>query len=98
MHSKLTPTRAFDYTVTFGDIQTLEIIRRKLLKASLILKANADVGRSWMQDITKLAQQVVELDVSNALELMPEYIAGLERNLMVVDSLLDRLSGTSKLV
>jgi hypothetical protein len=98
LHSKVPPQQKFDYLVTFRDIQTLEIIRRKLLKAFLILKSNADVGKSWAQDVTRLAQHIVQLDEDDILEVMPQYIASLERHSRVVNYLLDRLSGTSKLV
>jgi hypothetical protein len=64
----------------------------------LILKSNADGGESWREDMVELGKLAMEIDLQESLEVMKEYITDLERHRRVVDSLLDRLSGTSKLV
>jgi hypothetical protein len=76
----------------------LELVRRKLVKACLILRSNADVGRSWKEDVLEIGKQIPSLDLRNTLEVLQQYITGLERHARVTESLLDRLSGTSKLV
>lgn len=90
--------RKSDYTITFNDAQDLELIGRKMMKASLILKSNADIGRSWNVKLGNLGQRLGQERFSGSQEAMQEYITELERHARVVDSLLDRLAGTSKLV
>lgn len=98
LHSKVGSSRRSDYSVTFSDTQNLELIRRRLVKACLILKSNADVGRSWREDMVELGKRVTKVDLQDTLEIIQQYISGLERHARIIDSLLDRLNGTSKLV
>lgn len=46
----------------------------------------------------EIDKQVPGLDLRDNLEVLQQYINGLERHARVIESLLDRLSGTSKLV
>jgi hypothetical protein len=45
-----------------------------------------------------MERRVTKVDFQDTLEVMQQYISGLERHARVIDSLLDRLNGTSKLV
>jgi len=98
LHSKVGTIQRLDYSVTFRDTQDLEYIRRKLLKAFLILKSNADIGRSWETETAALMTKLVNAQVGESLKVVRQYIACMERHARVVDSLVQRLSGTSKLV
>ena len=98
MNSFVGSTLKLDYTVTFRDAQDLELIRRKLVKALLILRSNADVGRSLMGYLRKLRQVADPGDTKSSKDLPEEYITSLEGYAKTVESLLNRLSGTSKLV
>lgn len=97
LHSRVGRSRRSDYVVTFADAQELERIRKKLLKASLLLKLNAKVGESWNSKMRELSTMlgIVELGLA---ELMHQYAYTHEQHTLVVDSLCDRLSGTRKLV
>jgi hypothetical protein len=48
--------------------------------------------------MVELGKRVTEVDLQDILEIIQQYISGLERHARVIDSLLDRLNGTSKLV
>lgn len=98
LNSKVGSACKLDYTVTFRDAQDLELIRRKLLKASLILKSNADVGRSLSMHVEKVARALQQNETQKSLELFNGYVANLEMHARTVNYLLERLSGTSKLV
>jgi hypothetical protein len=87
-----------DYTVSFSDTQKLELIRRKLVKAALVLKSNADVGKSWREDMIELKKQTPDLELQDTLRIAQQYVTDLERHSTVVQFLLERLSGTEKLV
>jgi hypothetical protein len=45
-----------------------------------------------------MERRVKKVDIQDTLEIVQQYISGLERYARVIDSLLDRLNGTSKLV
>ena len=98
MNSSVGSRCKLDYTVTFRDVQDLELIRRKLLKASLILASNADVGRSLNMHIEKVAQALRQNKVPSSLEMLNQVVVDLEMHGRIVRSLLEKLSGTSKLV
>jgi len=84
--------------VTFEDVQDLELVRRKLLKALLNLESNADVGRCWLERVANLGTHAERIDVGEELMAMQEHILDLGRHARVVNSLLTRLDGTRKLV
>lgn len=98
MNSRVGSTCKLDYSVTFLDAQDLELVRRKLLKASLILRSNADVGRSLKIRVEKVARDLQPSEVQSSLEVFDQYTTDLEMHARIVNSLLDKLSGTSKLV
>ncbi|MCJ1436520.1 hypothetical protein MMC27_005899 [Xylographa pallens] len=98
LNSRVGSTCYLDYTVTFRDAQDLELIRRKLLKTSMILRSNADVGRSLHRYINKLGKAIGPDEILSSLELFDQYTANLEMHTRIVDSLLERLTGTSKLI
>ncbi|ERF72672.1 hypothetical protein EPUS_09491 [Endocarpon pusillum Z07020] len=88
-----TPCR-LDYTVTFRDVQDLELIRRKLLKAALILASNADVGRSLNAHIGKVAQALQKSEIPSSHEVLDQFAADLEMHAKVVTLLLEKVRGT----
>jgi hypothetical protein len=98
LHSKVGSICKSDYAVSFSDTQNLELIRRKLVKAALVLKSNADVGTSWCEDVIELKRQTPDLELQNTLGVVQQYVTDLKRRSRVVQSLLERLSGTEKLV
>jgi predicted protein tyrosine phosphatase len=98
LHSKVGGVCKSDYTVSFSDTQKLELIRRKLVKAALVIKSNAGVGTSWREDMIELKKQTPDLELQDTLRIVQQYVTDLERHLTVVQSLLERLSGTEKLV
>lgn len=98
LYSRVGSSRKFDFLVTFRDVQNLEIVRRKFLKALLVLNSNGDVGKCWMDRFTKFGRSVDEFDLGETLEIMQGYVLDLERHARVVESLLTRLDGTRKLV
>ena len=87
-----------DYAITFSDAQDLERVRRKLLKAGLILTSNVDVVRALKAHIRKVTQASGPSKVPNSLDVFDQYAASLEMHARTVKMLLKRLSGTSKLV
>jgi hypothetical protein len=98
LHSNVGSVCKSDYTVSFSDTQKLELIRRKLVKAALVLKSNTDVGKSWREDMVELKKQIPNLELQGTLRIVQQYVTDLERHSAVVHSLLERLSGTEKLV
>lgn len=98
LYSKVGSSRRFDFLVTFQDVQNLEIVRRKLVKALLNLRSNADVGRCWIDRLSNLCSSLDHFDLGENLEMMQEYVLDLERHARVVDLLLSRIDGTRKLV
>lgn len=98
LYSRVGSSRKFDFLVTFRDVQNLEIVRRKFLKALLVLNSNGDVGKCWMDRFTKFGRSVDEFDLGETLEIMQGYVLDLERHARVVESLLTRLDGTRKLL
>jgi hypothetical protein len=98
LHSNVGSVCKSDYTVSFSDTQKLELIRRKLVKAALVLKSNTDVGKSWREDMVELKKQIPNLELQGTLRIVQQYVTDLERHSTVVHSLLERLSGTEKLV
>lgn len=98
LYSKVGSPRKFDFIVTFQDVQDLEIVRRKFIKALLNLRSNAEVGRCWMDRSGNLNGYVDQSDLDENMEVMQEYVLDLERHARVIDSLLSRLDGTRKLV
>jgi Mg2+ and Co2+ transporter CorA len=98
LHSKVGRKGRFDYSVTFRDTQNTELIRRKLIKASFILKSNADVGRSVRNDVVKLAKCTPKTDLRDILDSIQQYISSLEKYERIIKALLDRLTGTRELV
>lgn len=88
----------FDYVITFRDAQRLELIRRRLLKAALILRSNADVGVSLKGHIENLSHTMECGDISTSLQVLDQYVRFLNEHARVVDFLLERLAGTNKLV
>ncbi|KAF4633888.1 hypothetical protein G7Y89_g4226 [Cudoniella acicularis] len=99
LYSKVGASHKQDYPTTFNDTQELEVIRRKLAKASLISKSNAEVGRAWEHAIQELRTEI-ETPYFQRLDLagIREYISGLEHHHSVVEYLLDRLNETRTLV
>jgi hypothetical protein len=97
LHSRVGRSRKSDYVVTFADAQDLERIRKKLLKASLLLKSNAKVGDSWNSKMRELSA-MLGIEELRLADLMHQYACTHEQHTLVVDSLCDRLSGTRKLV
>lgn len=55
LNSSIVNVYKLDYFVTFRDAQDLELVRRKLLKASLILRSSVNVGRFLKTHIEKVA-------------------------------------------
>ncbi|CAF9925242.1 hypothetical protein IMSHALPRED_006421 [Imshaugia aleurites] len=98
LYSKVGSPRKFDFIVTFQDVQDLEIVRRKFIKALLNLRSNAEVGRCWMDRSGNLNGYVDQSDLDENMEVMQEYVLDLERHARVIDSLLSRLDGTRKLL
>ena len=98
MHSKVGRRGRFDYSVTFRDTQNTELMRRKLIKACFILKSNAEVGRSISNDLVKLTKWAPKTDFHDFLDLIQQYISSLEKYERIINALLDRLTGTRKLV
>lgn len=98
MNSRVGSTCKLDYNVAFLDAQDLELVRRKLLKASLILRSNVDVGRSLKMRIERVARDLQPSEILSSLEVFDQYATDLEMHTRIVKSLLDKLSGTSKLV
>ena len=98
MNSSVGSTCKLDYTVTFRDAQDLELIRRKLVKALLILRSNGDVGRLLKVYLAKLWQVANLEDTQSSTDLLEEYVTSLEGYAKTVESLLNRVAGTSKLV
>lgn len=93
-----TPPCKLDYNVAFRDAQDLELVRWKLLKASLILTSNADVGRSLNKQVEKVARDLQQSENFSSLEVFDQYAADLKMHARIVNSLLEKLRGTSKLV
>lgn len=98
MNSSVVNDYKLDYPVTFRDAQDLELVRRKFLKASLILRSSVDVGRSLKTHIEEVARTLQQSQSPGSLEMLDQYAASLEVHARIVDALLERLSGTSKLV
>ena len=98
LYSKVGSTRTFDFSVIFRDVQDLEIIRRYLVKARLILRLNADIGRAWRVVTREMGRHVVGANVNDILDATQQYVDSLERHAKVVDMLLSRLQGTKELV
>ena len=98
MNSSVVNACKLDYSVTFRDAQDLELVRRKLLKASLILKSNMDVGRRLKAHIEGVMQTLQQSKDPGSLEGLDQYAVSLKMHARIVDSLLERLSGTKKLV
>ena len=98
MYSKVGETRISDYPLTFRDAQDLELFRRKMTKASLILKSNADVARFWSLEVERVCQSLGEDSIQDGQRAMRQHINELERHVMVLDLLLENLAGTSRLV
>ena len=98
LNSSVVNACKLDYPVTFRDAQDLELIRRKLLKASLILRSSVDVGKSLKTHIEEVARTLQQSESLYGLETLDQYTASLKMHARTVDALLNRLSGTSKLV
>ena len=98
LRSKVGRVSKFDYSLTFHDAQILERIRRKLVKASLILRSNVDIAESLGAVFDQVGMTATEDDVLPVLHTIRQHTADLRRHERVVESLLDRLAGTSKLV
>ena len=73
-------------------------MRRKLLKALLILTSNTDVGKSLSVHMEKIFQAMKQSHSSSGYEAFTRYAVSLELQARIVKSLLERLNGTSKLV
>ena len=95
LDSRVDRERRFSYPLTFRDVQVLEQIRRKLLKASLLLKSNIDLAESLM---TAFGRIIPYSNPSNDFHSFLQHKSDLARHLQVVNLLLDRLFGTSRLV
>ena len=95
LDSRVDRERKSDYLLTFRDVQVLEQIRRKLLKASLLLKSNIDLAESL---VTAFGRITPHSSPSNNFHSFLQHRNGLARHLQVINLLLDRLSGTRKLV
>ena len=91
-------TRQTDYPMAFRDTQDLELIRRKLVKASLILKSNGEVGASWEKGMTKLTDYLASVELEHTFSMMRKYVSEMSQHARVVHSLLERLNGTHSLV
>lgn len=98
LNSSVVNACKLDYPVTFRDAQDLELVRRKLLKASLILRSSVDVGRSLRTHIEEVARTLQQSKSRRSIEVLDQYAASLEMHARIVDALLERLSGTTKLV
>ena len=88
----------FDYSVTFRDMQDLELIRRKLLKASMILKSSANVGRSLSVFVEELRPGFGQVEYARQAKAFEQYTSDLRMHERVVNVLIERSTGTSKLV
>ncbi len=98
MNSSVESRCRLDYTVTFRDAQDLELIRRKLLKVSLILTSNANVERSLNMYIEKAAQALQQNKTSSSLEMFNQFAVDLEMHKRIVSFLLKKLNETNKLI
>lgn len=98
LNSSVVNACKLDYPVTFRDAQDLELVRRKLLKASLILRSSVDVGRSLKTHIEEVARTLQQSKSQDSLVVLDQYAASLGMHARIVDALLERLSGTSRLV
>ena len=76
-----------DYPITFRDAQDLELVRRKLLKASLILRSSVDVGRSLKTHIEEVERTLQPSKSQGSLEVLDQYAASLEMHARIVDVL-----------
>lgn len=98
MNSTVGRSCKLDYAITFSDAQDLERVRRKLLKAGLILASTADIARSLNTHIKEISE-VFELDeVAYSIAVFDQYAASLEMHARIVKMLLNKLNGTTKLV
>lgn len=98
LHSKVGVAQYMDYSVTFRDTQDLESLRRRLVKASLNLKSNADVGRSWEEETIKLTEYLATNELNEIFVTVRKYIKDMYQHAGIIDSLLERLDGTRSLV
>lgn len=98
LNSSVVNACKLDYPVTFRDAQDLELVRRKLLKASLILRSSVDVGRSLKTHIEKVVRTLQSSKSQGSLEVLDQYAASLGMHARIVEALLERLSGIRKLV
>jgi len=48
--------------------------------------------------MVELGKRVTKIDLQDTLKIIQQYISSLERHARVINSLLNRLNGTSKLV
>ncbi|KAL8677818.1 MAG: hypothetical protein Q9186_005798 [Xanthomendoza sp. 1 TL-2023] len=98
LHSKVGVAQYVDYSVTFRDTQDLELIRRRLIKASLNLKSNADVGKSWEEETIKLTGHLATNELDQIFVTVRKYITDMYQHARIIDSLLERLDGTQNLL
>ena len=98
LNSSVVNACKLDYPVTFRNTQDLELVRQKTLKASLILRSSVDVGRSLKIYIKEVARTLQQSKSQGSLEVLDQYTASLGMHARIVDTLLERLSGTSKQV
>ncbi|KAL8701140.1 MAG: hypothetical protein Q9224_000634 [Gallowayella concinna] len=98
LHSKVGVAQYVDYSVTFRDTQDLELIRRRLIKASLNLKSNADVGKSWEEETIKLTGHLATNELNQIFVTVRKYITDMYQHARIIDSLLERLDGTQNLL
>ena len=79
-------------------MQDLEVLRRKLLKALLILRSNKDVGRRLCTHVGKHRRKLPQSTITTSLEALDGHVASLQTHIRTVEYLLERLGGTERLV
>ncbi|RMZ75072.1 hypothetical protein DV737_g5474, partial [Chaetothyriales sp. CBS 132003] len=97
LHSRVGRVRQSDYTVTFADAQELERIRKKLIKARLLLKLNTNVGREWASQMRVISKKI-GIEDPDLWELMSRFSFSYSQHTLVAESLSARLEGTLTLI
>jgi len=98
LRSKVGVIKKSDYSINFKDAQILERLRRKLIKASLILKLSIDISESLSVEFRKFIDAITLKEDPEVFHALRRHSATLNRHLRVVDFLLAKLAGTSRLI
>ncbi|KAH6649389.1 hypothetical protein F5144DRAFT_4494 [Chaetomium tenue] len=99
LHSKVGLGNQETHVLTFSNAQRLERVRRKVTKARHILARNAEVATRWIRAVETLASRHGGGEHFAALiGSVRKYIAELDSHSAAAALLLERLSGTQKLI